>query len=515
MSSTTPIQTHEMSKEKEQETAIAASGPHEIGLKTGAAGSGQKARERQRTISASSVESVGSYVSDASSETSFENNPRQNIQPNSRGFTDFRVRNIRQAELGRKEIVLVESEMPGLLLLRRRARAEQPLKGAKIVGCSHVVAQTAVLIETLVDLGAQVRWCGCNVFSTQNEVAAALAEASVPIFAWRGEEESDFWWCIDKAFRADDWQPNVILDDGGDLTHYAMKKYPSTVKMTKGIVEQSVTGVHRLYQLLRTSNLTCPAINLHDAVVKSRFDNFFSTRESVLETLKKTTDMMFAGKRILICGYGEVGKGCASALKSMGCHVSISEVDPICALQAVMDGFRVCSLKEAEKTVDVVITATGNKRVVTRESMENMKSGAVLCNMGHSDNEIDVASLRLCDDLVWEKVRNQVDHVVWPNGKRLVLISEGRVANLSCSSIPSIVISISCTAQCLALIELLNAPEGRYGREIYLLPKKMDEYIALLHLETFDAHLTELTEEQAKYIGLNRTGPFKPNYYRY
>lgn len=326
-----------------------------------------------------------------------------------------------------------------------------------------------------------------------------------------------------------------------------LKRYPSTFSLLKGVVEQSVTGVHRLYQLARQEKLTAPAINLHDCVVKSKFDNLYCCRESIVESLKKTTDMMFAGKQLVVCGYGEVGKGCATAIKSLGAQVLITEVDPICALQAIMDGFRVVRLEEIASSIDVVITATGNKRLVTRALMDKMKTGAVLCNMGHSDNEIDVASLRT-PDLTWERVRTHVDHIIWPDGKRLVLLAEGRVSNLSCSSIPSIVISVSTTALALALIELFNAPAGRYTNDIYLLPKKMDEYIAMLHLDAFDAHLSELTEEQvlyieyklypynavwpvcrelllqerglvalqqARYMGLQRTGPFKPNYYRY
>ncbi|RXG70854.1 putative adenosylhomocysteinase 3, partial [Armadillidium vulgare] len=351
-----------------------------------------------------------------------------------------------------------------------------------------------VLIETLVELGASVRWSACNIFSTQNEVAAALAEASVPVFAWRGESEEDFWWCIDKSINAENWQPNMILDDGG-------------------ICEESVTGVHRLYQLSKAGKLTVPAMNVNDSVTKTMFDNLYSCRESIIDSLKRATDVMFGGKQVVVCGYGEVGKGCCQALKGLGCTVYITEVDPICALQACMDGYRVIKLSEVIRQVDILITATGNKNVVTREHMDKMKNGAIVCNMGHSNTEIDVNSLRT-PDLTWEKVRSQVDHILWPDGKRIILLAEGRLVNLSCSSVPSFVVSITSCSQALALIELFNAPPGRYKSDVYLLPKKMDEYVASLHLPTFDAHLTELTDDQAKYLGLTKAGPFKPNYYR-
>ncbi|XP_022659436.1 putative adenosylhomocysteinase 3 isoform X7 [Varroa jacobsoni] len=440
--------------------------------------------------------------------------PREKIQKSSKGFTDFCVKNIGQAAFGRREIEIAEQEMPGIVALRKRAEADKPLNGAKIVGCTHINAQTAVLIETLVALGAGVRWAPCNIYSTQNEVAAALAEAGIPVFAWKGETEEDFWWCIDRCVQADGWQPNMILDDGGDATHLMLKKYPATFKLIKGIVEESVTGVHRLYQLAKAGKLTVPAMNVNDSVTKTKFDNLYSCRESILDALKRSTDVMFGGKQALVCGYGEVGKGCCSALKGMGAVVYVTEIDPICALQACMDGFRVVKISEVIRNVDMLVTATGNKNVVTREHIDKLKNGCIVCNMGHSNTEIDVQSLRT-PELTWEKVRSQVDHVIWPDGKRIVLLAEGRLVNLSCSSIPSFVVSITAATQALALIELYNAPAGRYKSDVYLLPKKMDEYVASLHLPTFDAHLTELTDEQAKYMGLNKAGPFKPNFYRY
>ncbi|XP_076636414.1 adenosylhomocysteinase-like 1 isoform X1 [Colletes latitarsis] len=474
----------------------------------------KSSRYRSRSLSASSTDSYSSASYTGSSSDEDDVSPREKIQKTERGFTDFCVRNIKQHAFGRREIEIAEQEMPGIMALRKRAADDKPLKNAKIVGCTHINAQTAVLIETLVHLGAQVRWAACNIYSTQNEVAAALAHASYPIFAWRGETEEDFWWCIDKCVAAENWQPNMILDDGGDATHLMLKKYNAMFKMIQGIVEESVTGVHRLYQLSKAGKLSVPAMNVNDSVTKTKFDNLYSCRESIIDSLKRSTDIMFGGKQVVICGYGEVGKGCCQALKGLGCIVYITEIDPICALQASMDGFRVMKLNEVIRNVDIVITATGNKNVVTREHMDKMKNGCVVCNMGHSNTEIDINSLRT-PDLTWEKVRSQVDHVIWPDGKRIVLLAEGRLVNLSCSSIPSFVVSITAATQALALIELFNAPPGRYKSDVYLLPKKMDEYVASLHLPTFDAHLTELTDEQAKYMGLNKAGPFKPNYYRY
>ncbi|XP_018899150.2 adenosylhomocysteinase-like 1 isoform X2 [Bemisia tabaci] len=470
-------------------------------------------RYRSRSLSASSTDSYSSASYTESSSEEEDIPPREKEQKNSDGFSDFCVRNINQHKFGRREIEIAEQEMPGIMALRKRAGDDKPLKGAKIIGCTHINAQTSVLIETLIVLGAQVRWSACNIYSTQNEVAAALAEAGVPIFAWRGETEEDFWWCIDRCLSAHNWQPNMVLDDGGDGTHLMLKKYPALFKSIKGIVEESATGVHRLYQLSKAGKLTVPAMNVNDSVTKTKFDNLYCCRESIIDSLKRSTDVMFGGKQVVLCGYGEVGKGCCQSLKGLGCVVYITEIDPICALQACMDGFRVVKLNEVIRNVDIVVTATGNKNVVTREHMDKMKNGCVVCNMGHSNTEIDVNSLRT-PDLTWEKVRSQVDHVIWPDGKRIILLAEGRLVNLSCSSLPSFVVSITAATQALALIELFNAPQGRYKSDVYLLPKKMDEYVASLHLPTFDAHLTELSDDQAKYMGLNKAGPFKPNYYR-
>merc|ERR1719288_502548 len=474
----------------------------------------KKKKYRSRSTSASSQDSFssGSYSGTSSDED--DESPREKLQKSSKGFKDFCVRRIEQHSYGRREIEIAEQEMPGIMALRHKAKEDKPLKGAKVVVCTHINAQTAVLVETLVTLGAQVRWAACNIYSTQNEVAAALAEAGIPVFAWRGENEEDFWWCIDKTISAESWQPNMILDDGGDATHVMVKKYPAVFKLLKGVVEESVTGVHRLYQLSQSNKLSVPAMNVNDSVIKTKYDNLYSCRESILDSLKRTTDIMFGGKQVVVCGYGQVGKGCAQSLKAMGCIVYVTEIDPICALQACMDGYQVVKLDVVIKTVDIVVTASGNKGIVTREHMDKMKNGCIVCNMGHSNTEIDVMSLRT-QDLTWEKVRTQVDHIIWPNGKRLVLLAEGRRVNLSCSSVPSFVVSITTCTQALALIELFNAPAGRYKADVYLMPKLMDEFVASLHLSAFDSHLTELSEDQAKYMGLSKTGPFKPNYYRY
>uniref|UniRef100_A0A671W7A2 Adenosylhomocysteinase like 2 n=1 Tax=Sparus aurata TaxID=8175 RepID=A0A671W7A2_SPAAU len=463
-------------------------------------------RSLSRSISQSSTDSyssAASYTDSSDDETS----PRDKQQKNSKGNGDFCIKNIKQADFGRREIEIAEQEMPALMALRKRAQGEKPLAGAKVVGCTHITAQTAVLMETLSALGAQCRWAACNIYSTQNEVAAALAEGGFSVFAWKGESEDDFWWCIDRCVNVEGWQPNMILDDGGDLTHWIYKKYPNMFKKIKGIVEESVTGVHRLYQLSKAGKLCVPAMNVNDSVTKQKFDNLYCCRESILDGLKRTTDVMFGGKQVVVCGYGEVGKGCCAALKAMDSDCTVSHGSP-------MDGFRLVKLNEVIRQVDIVITCTGNKNVVVREYLDRMKNGCIVCNMGHSNTEIDVASLRT-PELTWERVRSQVDHVIWPDGKRIVLLAEGRLLNLSCSTVPTFVLSITATTQALALIELYNAPEGRYKQDVYLLPKKMDEYVASLHLPTFDAHLTELSDEQAKYLGLNKNGPFKPNYYRY
>uniref|UniRef100_A0A8B9JT31 Adenosylhomocysteinase-like 1 n=1 Tax=Astyanax mexicanus TaxID=7994 RepID=A0A8B9JT31_ASTMX len=386
-------------------------------------------RSLSRSISQSSTDSyssAASYTDSSDDETS----PREKTQVNSTGSSDFCVKNIKQAEFGRREIEIAEQDMSALISLRKRAQGEKPLAGAKVVGCTHITAQTAVLIETLVALGAQCRWTACNIYSTQNEVAAALAEIGVAVFAWKGESEDDFWWCIDRCVNTEGWQANMILDDGGDLTHWVYKKYPSVFKKVQGIVEESVTGVHRLYQLSKAGKLCVPAMNVNDSVTKQKFDNLYCCRESILDGLKRTTDVMFGGKQVVVCGYGEVGKGCCSALKALGAIVCVTEIDPICALQDFnLSCMYVC--------VCVSISFT---------------------------------------DLTWERVRSQVDHIIWPDGKRVILLAEGRLLNLSCSTVPSFVLSITATTQALALIELYNAPEGRYRQDVYLLPKKMVDF---------------------------------------
>ncbi|KAF4091137.1 hypothetical protein AMELA_G00033540 [Ameiurus melas] len=440
--------------------------------------------------------------------------PRDKEQKNSKGSKDFCVKDISQALVGRREIEIAEQDMPALMMLRKAGQEEKPLAGAKIVGCVHITVHMAVLIETLSALGAECRWASCNIYSIQNNVAAALAEAGVPVFAWKRESEDDYFWCIDSCVNVENWKPNMILDDRGDMTYWLYKKYPQLFQSIKGIVEESVIGVHRLYEMYKTGKLSCPAMNTNESVIKQKFDNFYCCKESILHGLKRTTALHFGGKQVVICGYGEVGKGCCAALKGMKAVVYVTEIDPVCALQACMDGFQLVRLNEVIRVVDIVITCTGNKNVVTREHMDQMKNGCIVCNMGHSNTEIDVASL-MTPELTWQHIRTHLDHIVWPNGKTIVLLAEGRLVNLSCSAVPVFVLSITETTQVLALIELFNAPEGHYKQDIYSFPKKMDEYTALLHLQNFDTHLTELTDEQAKYMGVNKNGPFKPSFYRY
>ncbi|KRY74947.1 putative adenosylhomocysteinase 3 [Trichinella pseudospiralis] len=450
-----------------------------------------------------------------SDEDQQEASPRISVKRTDSGFEDFCVRNLSIAKYGRKEIDIAEQgKMPGVMTLLERVGAEKPLKNAQIVGCTHITAQTGVLIRTLIQLGASVRWCACNIYSTQDEVAAALVNENIPIFAWEGETEEEFWWCIDKCVSAGHWRPNLIVDDGGDMTSYVAKTYPTVFAQLKGIVEESLHGVHRLYNMSKTEQLAAPAMNINDSVLKTRFDSIYSCRESIIDCLKRTTDSMLGGKQAVICGYGDIGKGVSNALKGLGVNVVVTEIDPICALQACMEGFRVVRLEDVAQQVDIVITCTSNQHVVTRNLMNQMKSGCILCNMGRSNTVIDVPSLRT-KDLTWERLRLQVDHIIWPNGKRLVLLAQGRQVCPSCSCVPSLVISITATTQILALIELFTSQRGRYKKDVYLMPKKMDEYVASLHLPFFGANLTELTDAQAEYLGVNKTGPFKQNYYRY
>lgn len=427
--------------------------------------------------------------------------------------TDYKVADISLASWGRKEIAIAETEMPGLMALRNEFGAAQPLKGARIAGCLHMTIQTAVLIETLIALGATVRWSSCNIFSTQDHAAAAMAAAGVPIFAWKGESEDEYWWCVEQTLRGPDgWVPNLLLDDGGDLTQIIHQKYPEMLDAIKGVSEETTTGVARLYEMAKHGELKMPAINVNDAVTKSKFDNLYGCRESLLDGLKRATDVMIAGKVALILGYGDVGKGCAQALRGQGATVYIAEIDPICALQAAMEGYRVVRLDDVAEQIDIVVTATGNSHVVTREHVARMRNQAILCNIGHFDSEIDIEGLRQYE---WENIKPQVDHVIFPDGKRIIVLAEGRLVNLGCATgHPSFVMSASFTNQVLAQIELFERAEN-YANQVYVLPKHLDEKVARLHLERIGAKLTLLTNDQAEYIGVPVTGPYKPEHYRY
>jgi len=426
---------------------------------------------------------------------------------------DYKVADISLAEWGRKEIAIAETEMPGLMSLREQFADKKPLEGARIAGCLHMTIQTAVLMETLVELGADIRWSSCNIFSTQDHAAAAMAAAGIPTFAWKGESEEEFWWCIDKTiFGPDDWRPNMILDDGGDLTLVMHEKYQQEMHQVKGITEETTTGVHRLNEMAAASKLLCPAINVNDSVTKSKFDNLYGCRESLIDGIKRATDVMIAGKIAVIAGYGDVGKGCAQALAGMGATVLVTEVDPICALQAAMEGYRVVTMDEAASVGNIFVTCTGNIDVITRTHMEQMVQEAIVCNIGHFDSEIDIASIR---DLEWDTIKPQVDHVTFPDGKKIIVLAEGRLVNLGCATgHPSFVMSNSFTNQVLAQIELWKNSEA-YENKVYFLPKKLDEMVAALHLEKIGANLTALTKEQADYIGVDVEGPYKPEYYRY
>ena len=426
---------------------------------------------------------------------------------------DYKVADITLADFGRKEIAIAETEMPGLMAVRKEYAGQQPLKGARIAGCLHMTIQTAVLIETLAELGAEIRWSSCNIFSTQDHAAAAIAAAGIPVFAWKGETEEEYWWCVEQTIVGPDgWRPNMILDDGGDLTQLMHDKYPELMKDVRGLSEETTTGVHRLYEMQKDGSLLCPAFNVNDSVTKSKFDNLYGCRESLVDGIKRATDVMVAGKVAVVCGYGDVGKGSAQSLRALGAIVWVTEVDPICALQAAMEGYRVVKFDEVCDQVDIVVTATGNADIVKAEDVARMKDQTIVCNIGHFDNEIDVAGLR---EYEWENIKPQVDHVIFPDGKRIILLAEGRLINLGCGTgHPSFVMSASFTNQVLAQIELWqNAAE--YKNEVYVLPKHLDEKVARLHLEKVGAKLTELTEKQADYIGVAKEGPYKPEYYRY
>ena len=426
---------------------------------------------------------------------------------------DFKVADIGLADWGRKEIRMAEHEMPGLMALREEYAGKKPLAGARIAGCLHMTIQTAVLIETLADLGADIRWSSCNIFSTQDHAASAIAAAGIPVFAWKGETEEEFDWCIHQTIKGPDgWVPNLILDDGGDLTVMMHTDYPELMAGVKGLSEETTTGVHRLVEMAREGTLKVPAINVNDSVTKSKFDNLYGCRESLLDGIKRATDVMVAGKIAVVLGYGDVGKGCAQAFRGMGATVWVTEVDPICALQASMEGYRVVRMDDVADQVDIVVTATGNVNVVTHDHMKALKNESIVCNIGHFDNEIDVAGLR---QYTWENVKPQVDQVIFPDGKRITLLAEGRLVNLGCGTgHPSFVMSASFTNQVLAQIELWERSD-QYSVDVHVLPKELDEKVATLHLQKIGAQLTELSSEQAGYLGLNQTGPFKPNHYRY
>lgn len=429
-------------------------------------------------------------------------------------FTDYKVKDISLADWGRKEIEIAETEMPGLMALREEYGPSKPLKGARIAGCLHMTIQTAVLIETLVELGAEVRWSSCNIFSTQDQAAAAIAAAGVPVFAWKGMSEEEFWWAIEQTITGPDgWEINMILDDGGDLTQIMhTDKYLPIMAKVRGISEETTTGVMRLYQMAKAGTLECPAINVNDSVTKSKFDNKYGCRESLVDAIRRGTDVMMAGKVAMVCGFGDVGKGSADSLRNAGCRVMVSEVDPICALQAAMEGFEVVTMEQAAPRADIFVTATGNKDVITVDHMRAMKDRAIVCNIGHFDTEIQIEALR---NMKWDNVKPQVDQVEFPDGKRIIMLSEGRLVNLgNATGHPSFVMSASFTNQVLAQIELW-ANADNYKREVYVLPKKLDEKVAELHLAKVGASLTKLSADQAEYIGVGTEGPFKGEAYRY
>ena len=427
---------------------------------------------------------------------------------------DYKVKDLTLAEWGRKEISMAEDEMPGLMALRAEFGASKPLAGARIAGCLHMTIQTAVLIETLTALGATVRWSSCNIFSTQDHAAAAVAAAGTPVFAWKGLNEEEFWWCIEQTVRGPDgWTPNMILDDGGDLTVLMHQKYPQMLSDVRGISEETTTGVHRLWEMAKAGTLLVPAINVNDSVTKSKFDNLYGCRESLVDAIRRGTDVMMAGKVAVVAGFGDVGKGSAASLRNGGCRVMVTEADPICALQAAMEGYEVVTMEDAAPRGDIFVTATGNVDVITIEHMRAMKHRAIVCNIGHFDSEIQIDALR---NYTWDNVKPQVDEVVFPDGKRLIVLSEGRLVNLgNATGHPSFVMSASFTNQVLAQLELWTAPEGKYERRVYTLPKQLDEKVAALHLSKVGAALTKLSPKQAEYIGTTVAGPFKHDLYRY
>jgi adenosylhomocysteinase len=428
-------------------------------------------------------------------------------------MTDYKVKDISLADFGRKEISLAETEMPGLMALRREYKNKFPLKGAKILGCLHMTIQTAVLIETLVDLGAEVRWSSCNIFSTQDHAAAAIAKAGTPVFAWKGETEEEAIWCIRQTIEGKkDWKANMLLDDGGDLTAMMHNDYKDLLKEVKGVSEETTTGIKALNKMEKDGSLMIPAINVNDSVTKSKFDNLYGCRESLVDGIKRATDVMMSGKVAIVAGFGDVGKGSAASLRQAGARVMVTEVDPICALQASMEGYEVVLMDEAIKRADIVVTATGNKDIVTADHMRDMKDRAILCNIGHFDNEIQVEALK---NYKWDEIKPQVHEIELPSKKRIILLAEGRLVNLGCATgHPSFVMSASFTNQVIAQIELWNNSD-KYENKVYVLPKHLDEKVATLHLEKVGAKLTKMSKEQADYISVKPSGPFKPDTYRY
>ncbi len=427
---------------------------------------------------------------------------------------DFKVKDLTLADWGRKEISMAEDEMPGLMAIRAEYGAAKPLAGARIAGCLHMTIQTAVLIQTLEHLGATVRWSSCNIFSTQDHAAAAIAAAGTPVFAWKGMDEESFWWCIDETIRGPDgWTPNMILDDGGDLTLRMHEKHPDMLADVRGLSEETTTGVHRLREMERAGTLLVPAINVNDSVTKSKFDNLYGCRESLVDGIRRGTDVMMAGKVAVVNGFGDVGKGSAASLRNAGCRVMVTEVDPICALQAAMEGYQVVTMEDAAPIGDIFVTATGNVDVITLDHMRAMKHRAIVCNIGHFDSEIQIGALR---NYRWDNVKPQVDEVIFADNKRLIVLSEGRLVNLgNATGHPSFVMSASFSNQVLAQIELWTAKPGTYERRVYTLPKRLDEKVAALHLAKVGAKLTRLSSQQAEYIGVPPAGPFKHDLYRY
>ncbi|HEU0157129.1 MAG TPA: adenosylhomocysteinase [Stellaceae bacterium] len=431
---------------------------------------------------------------------------------------DCKVADLALADWGRREIAIAETEMPGLMALREEFGRAQPLAGARIVGCLHMTIQTAVLIETLIELGATVRWSSCNIFSTQDQAAAAIAARGIPVFAWKGETEEEYEWCIEQTLRGPaqgpyaGWTPNMVLDDGGDATKILHDQHPELIAQIRGISEETTTGVNRLYDMMRRETLKAPAINVNDSVTKSKFDNLYGCRESLVDGVKRATDVMLAGKLAVVCGYGNVGKGSAASLRSQGARVMVTEIDPICALQAAMEGYQVTTMDEAASHGDIFVTATGDVDVITIDHMRQMKDRAIVCNIGHFDSEIQIDALR---NYPWEEVKPQVDEVVFPDGRRLIVLAKGRLVNLGCATgHPSFVMSASFTNQVLAQIELFTNP-GKYENKVYVLPKQLDEKVAALHLDKLGVKLTKLTPAQSDYLGLAAGGPFKPEHYRY